>query len=70
MDASRDPPVRVLTHIKRLDDQFGNFFVRVVCDCSASREVEPEALARQVGWKMSIRAMQPDHSRTKRGQWP
>lgn len=43
------PPVRVLPHIKRLDDCFGQFLVRVVCDCGACREIEPEALARLVG---------------------
>jgi hypothetical protein len=37
--------VRVLTHIKRLDDCFGQFLVRVICDCGAVREIEPEALA-------------------------
>jgi len=42
--------VRVLTHIKRLDDCFGQFLVRVICDCGACREIEPEALARLVGW--------------------
>ena len=26
-----DAPVRVLTHIKRLDDCFGDFLVRVIC---------------------------------------
>ena len=44
--------MRVLTHIKRLDDAFGQFLVRVICDCGACREIEPEALARLValGW--------------------
>jgi len=36
----------VLTHIKKLDDSCGQFLVRVVCDCGACRETEPEALAR------------------------
>jgi hypothetical protein len=48
-------PVRVLTHIKKLDDCFSQFLVRVVCDCGACREIEPEALARLVGWKMTLR---------------
>jgi len=39
-------PVRVLPHIKRLDDCFGDFLVRVSCSCGASRHMEPEALAR------------------------
>ena len=47
-------PVRVLTHIKKLDDCFGQFLVRVVCDCGACREIEPEALARLVGWKVTL----------------
>jgi hypothetical protein len=28
-------PVRVLTHIKKLDDAFGQFLVRVICDCGS-----------------------------------
>jgi hypothetical protein len=46
--------VRVLTHIKRLDDCFGQFLVRVICDCGACREIEPEALARLVGWSATL----------------
>jgi hypothetical protein len=46
--------VRVLPHIKKLDDAFGQFLVRAVCDCGACREIEPEALARLVGWKMTL----------------
>ena len=48
-------PVRVLTHIKKLDDCFGQFLVRVICDCGAGRDIEPEALARLVGWKVTLR---------------
>jgi hypothetical protein len=51
--------VRVLYHIKRLDDQFGDFLVRVVCDCGACREVEPESLARLVGWRMTLKELAP-----------
>jgi hypothetical protein len=43
------PLVRVLAHIKRLDDCFGEFEVRVSCPCGASRHIEPEALARIAG---------------------
>jgi hypothetical protein len=32
--------VRVLSHIKRLDDFFGDFLVRVVCECGACDEIE------------------------------
>ena len=39
-----DAPVRVLTHIKRLDNCFGDFLVRVVCECGACREITPQAL--------------------------
>jgi hypothetical protein len=49
--------VRVLPHIKRLDDCFGDFLVRVVCECGACREIEPEALARLVGWKMTLKEL-------------
>ena len=31
-------PVRVLTHIKKLDDCFGQFLVRVICACGSVRE--------------------------------
>jgi len=45
----------VLPHIKKLDDCFGQFLVRVVCNCGACREIEPEALARLVGWKVTLK---------------
>ena len=38
--------VRVLPHIKKLDDALGDFIVRVTCPCGASWHIEPEALAR------------------------
>ena len=41
--------MRVLPHIKRLDDCFGDFLVRITCPCGASRHIEPEALARIAG---------------------
>jgi hypothetical protein len=41
--------VRVLPHVKRLDECFGDFLVRVTCLCGASRHIEPEALARIAG---------------------
>jgi hypothetical protein len=49
--------VRLLPHIKKLDDCFGQFLVRVICDCGACREIEPEALARLVGWKMTLKEL-------------
>jgi hypothetical protein len=57
-DASRQhhAPVRVLPHIKRLDDCFGQFLVRVTCPCGTSRHIEPEVLARLVGWKVDVNA--------------
>jgi hypothetical protein len=45
--------VRVLPHVKKLDDCFGDFFVRVSCPCGASRHIEPEALARIAGRQIS-----------------
>jgi hypothetical protein len=36
----------MLAHIKKLDDCFGQFLVRVIRDCGAVREIESEALAR------------------------
>jgi hypothetical protein len=50
-------PVRVFAHIKKLDDCFGQFLVRVVCECGAMREIEPEALARLVGWKLTLKEL-------------
>jgi hypothetical protein len=47
--------VRVLAHIKKLDDCFGQFLVRVSCPCGASRHIEPEALARLVGWSVTLK---------------
>jgi hypothetical protein len=49
----------VLTHIKKLDDCFGQLLVRVSCVCGASRHIEPEALARLVGRKMTLKALAP-----------
>jgi hypothetical protein len=51
--------VRVLAHIKKLDDCFGQFLVRVSCVCGASRHIEPEALARLVGWSTTLEALAP-----------
>jgi hypothetical protein len=53
------PDVRVLPHIKRLDDCFGDFLVRVVCECGACREIPPQALARLVGWKVTLTELVP-----------
>jgi hypothetical protein len=46
--------VRVLPHIKKLDDCFGEFLVRVSCPCGAYRHIEPEALARIVGTSVTF----------------
>ena len=50
-------PVRMLPHIKKLDDRFGQFLVRVICDCGACREIEREALARLVGWSVTLKEL-------------
>jgi hypothetical protein len=49
--------VRVVTHIKKLDDCFGQFLVRVICDCGAVRAIEPEALAWMVGCKVPLKEL-------------
>ena len=54
---SHHAPVRVLPHIKKLDDCSGQFLVRVICDCGACREIQPQALARLVGWKMTLKEL-------------
>jgi len=56
---SHHSPVRVLAHIKKLDDCFGDFLVRVTCRCGAVREIKPEALARLVGWSTTLEALAP-----------
>ena len=38
--------VGTLPHIKRLDDAFGMFLVRISCKCGAERTYKPDALAR------------------------
>ena len=50
-------PVRVLPHIKRLDQCFGDFLVRVTCPCGTSRHIEPEALARIAGRSVTLAAL-------------
>jgi hypothetical protein len=45
------------TLLKKLDDCFGQFLVRVICDCGACREIEPEVLARPVGWSVTLKEL-------------
>ena len=47
-------PVRVLPHVKKLNDCFGDFLVRVSGPCGASRHIEPEALARIAGRSVTL----------------
>jgi len=47
--------VRVLAHIKKLDDCFRQCLARVICDCGSCREIEPEALVCLVDWKRTLR---------------
>jgi hypothetical protein len=47
-------PVRVLPHIKRLDEALGDFLVRVSCPCGASRHIETEALTRIAGRSVTL----------------
>jgi hypothetical protein len=49
----------VLARIKKLGDCFGQFLVRVSCACGAVREIEPEALARLVGWSVALKDLAP-----------
>ena len=49
--------VRVLPHIKRLDECFGDFLVRVTCPWGTSRHIEPEALARIAGRSVTLAAL-------------
>jgi hypothetical protein len=47
----------VLVHIKKLDDCFGQFLVRVTCKCGTVREITPEALAHLVGWSTNLESL-------------
>jgi len=64
MDALESPSATMracacclLPHINRLDEELGDFLVRVVCDCGACREIQPEALVRLVAWNMTLREL-------------
>jgi hypothetical protein len=50
-------PVRVLPHIKKLDDALGHFQVQITCKCGARRIAEPEALARLCGSSATLEAV-------------
>jgi hypothetical protein len=43
---SHHAPVRVLPHIRKLDDALGDVLVRATCPWGASWHIEPEVLAR------------------------
>ena len=47
----------MLTHIRKLDDCFGQFLVRVSCGCGASRHIEPAFLVRLVGPSATLRSL-------------
>jgi hypothetical protein len=51
-------PVKVLAHITKLDDCFGQFLVRVSCTCGASRHIEPAFLARLVGPSATLKSLE------------
>ncbi|MGH8317757.1 MAG: hypothetical protein ACREUL_07230 [Steroidobacteraceae bacterium] len=58
--ASYPADMRELRDVKKLDDRFGQFLVRVKCPaCGASRDIAAEALARLVGWSMSLESLAP-----------
>jgi len=49
--------VRVLAHIKKLDDALGHFLVKITCTCGAHRIAEPEALSRLCGASATLEAI-------------
>jgi hypothetical protein len=51
--------VRVLAHIAKLDDAFGQFLVRVTCACGASRHIDPAFLVRLVGPSATLKSLAP-----------
>ena len=54
------PALSPFTHIKELDDCFGQSLVRVALDCGGCREIGPEALARLVGWSIALKELAAD----------
>src|SRR5262245_2720747 len=46
-----------LPHVKKLDDDLGDFIVWVTCPCGASLHIERGALARLVGRKVTLAAL-------------
>jgi site-specific DNA recombinase len=50
-------PCACCLNIEKLDDCFGQLLVRVICDCGVVREIEPEPLARRVGWRITLHAL-------------
>lgn len=52
--------MRTLPHIRRLDDCFSQFLVRVTCrTCRTWRDVAPEVLARIAGWSATLESLAP-----------
>ena len=51
--------MRVFAHVKKLDDCFGQFLVRVSCPCGTSCCIDPQALARLVGWSVTLAELAP-----------
>jgi hypothetical protein len=49
--------LRVLTHVKKLDDAPDDFIVRVTCPCGASRHIEPQAFERIAGRSVTLAAL-------------
>jgi len=52
-------PVRVLPHIKKLDDALSDFVVRATCPRGTSRHIEPEALARLAERTVTLAKLAP-----------
>jgi hypothetical protein len=52
------PTIREITaireRVKRLNDCFGDFLVRVTCSCGTSRHIGPQALARIAGRSVTL----------------
>src|ERR1700680_3893397 len=61
MDDRGSPPqpcaMRVLAHIRKLDDALGHFLIYISCRCGAHRTAEPEALARLCGKSATLEAV-------------
>jgi hypothetical protein len=57
-----------LPHVRKLDDAFGQFVVRIVCACGEGRQCDPAALARIAGESATLAELTKRLRCSKRGE--